>query len=120
MRPEAVQKYGVNFMSMINSLSFPFGGFRNGGLHKVMHQISGFRDGGLVNPVVIPAFQAGGLVEGGGDSDRRAGAMRPLNLTIGTETFGGLLAPEETAKAMERASIGKQISSTGTRPRWSR
>jgi hypothetical protein len=107
MRPEAVMRYGVNFMHMINSLQFPFQGFREGGL---------FHPGAMV----IPSFQAGGINQGGGGRGSSPASMRPLNLTIAGETFGGLLAPEGTAKALERAAIGRQVSSTGTRPRWNK
>lgn len=122
MRPEAVARYGIRFMDMINSLQFPTTGFRDGGLNRIAHSISGFRDGGLFNPraIVLPAFQAGGLNEG----DARAGGMsnlRPLSITIGVQSFDGLLAPEDTAKSLERAAVGRQISATArARPRWNK
>jgi hypothetical protein len=102
MRPEAVQKYGLSLMHMINSLQFPLGGFRFGGL--VLPRMG-----------PIPAFAAGGLNRAGG-----GGSSRTLNLTIGAETFSGLIAPEEVAKQLERASVKRQLGSTGVKPRWVR
>jgi hypothetical protein len=121
MRPEAVMKYGVRFMDLINSLSFPMNGFREGGLNRVVHTINTFRDGGLFNPraIVIPSFRTGGINESGGGKETTK-SMRPLNLTIGAEKFDGLLAPMDTAKAMERVAVGKQLSATGLRPRWNK
>jgi hypothetical protein len=100
MRPEAVQRYGVAFMHMINSLQFP-----------------GFRMGGLALPSLrsapVPAFAGGGL-------NRSAGATRTLNITLGDQTFRGLSAPEHVAQQLERAAINRQSSATGVKPRWQR
>ena len=125
MRPEAVQKYGVQFMQMINALAFPSNGFRSGGLNRVLHTISGisaFREGGLVMPrIALPAFAAGGINDGAaGRAAPGSRNMRPLSLTIGGETFRNLLAPEDTAKSLVRASVGRQASATGVRPRWNK
>jgi hypothetical protein len=93
MRPEAVRKYGVNFMHMINSMQFP--GFRAGGLN-----------------LKTPAYVAGGAA--------RAQNTRTMHITIGDQTFRNLVAPENTAKQLERAAINRQSTSTGVKPRWSR
>ena len=123
MRPEAVMKYGVHFMDMINALIFPSGGYREGGLHRVMHSIGNmpsFNTGGLFR-IALPAYAAGGINDGGKNGrGGRSPNMRPLSITIGGETFRGLNAPEDTAKALERAAIGRQTSATGVRPRWNK
>lgn len=93
MRPEAVRRYGVDFMHMINSMQFP--GYRAGGLN-----------------LKTPAYVAGGAA--------RAQNTRTMHITIGDQTFRNLVAPENTAKQLERAAISRQSSSTGVRPRWSR
>jgi hypothetical protein len=81
-------------------------------------KFKGFNAGGLVDSLrdgfsfgsPIPAFATGGMVT--------AGAKRPINLTIGTETFENLQAPEDVAERLVRFSIGKQIRSTGRKPAW--
>ena len=101
MQPEAVQKYGVALMHMINSLQFPLGGF---GL------------GGLVVPrmAAIPAFAGGGF--NGGSRP----AQRVLNLTIEGKSFPGLFVPENTAQALERFAVHSQIASAGRKQSWRR
>jgi hypothetical protein len=43
-------------------------------------------------------------------------ALRPINLTIGADTFAGLLAPEDVAQKLMQVAVSKQIRSAGRRP----
>lgn len=101
MRPEAVRRYGVGFMHMINSLRFPSKGFALGGLVE-----------GLGRPA-IPAFASGGLnlaaaaaIQGG----------TPFTLVIGNETFGGLTADDHAAHRLIRFGRKHNRASGGRAP----
>jgi hypothetical protein len=97
-RAAAVRKYGVNFMSRINSLNFPAA-------------IARFADGGLVLPQ--PSF-----VPGIASASQQQSMGRPLSLTIGGETFAGLLAPDDVAKKLIRYATDSQNRSLGRKPGW--
>jgi hypothetical protein len=58
----------------------------------------------------MPAFASGGLVSTG----------RTLHVTLGNETFRGLVAPEPVALAMERFAVHSQLSSGGRKQSWRR
>jgi hypothetical protein len=99
MRAAAVRKYGVSFMSAINSLRFDPGAL-------------GYALGGLIMPPPMqPNFAAGGLV-----TSPRAG--NTLNLTIGDQTFEGLTADDDTMDRLTRFASRRQLSSAGRKPRW--
>ena len=84
LRARAVRHYGLDLLNSLNGLRLPRGSLR------------GFNMGGLVDSlqVLMPQpmrFADGGAVPAGGPS-------RVLNLTIGGETFAGLIAPETVAQ----------------------
>jgi hypothetical protein len=118
VRPEAVRHYGIPLLQALNAMQLRFDGFRAGGLN-VMHRMAAFRDGGIVLPQIrVPAFAAGGIA--GDKSPRSGSSSRPFTIVIGGQSFGGLTAPEDTAKALERAAIRQQLTATGVRPRWNK
>lgn len=96
-RAAAVRKYGAHFMQRINSLSFP------------THLARGFAEGGLasVSPL-MPAYASPVSTSSG----------RPVNLTIGGETFAGLLAPEDVAEKLIRFATNQQSRLIGRKPAW--
>ena len=56
-------------------------------------------------------FAEGGLVPAANSS-----SLRPINLTLGADTFAGLLAPENVAQKLMQVAVSKQIRSAGRRP----
>ena len=101
---KAVRHYGQSFMHAINQMRLPKNLFR------------GFASGGLVNSLslLMPPplhFASGGAVPS------TSTPMRPLNLTIGSELFAGLLAPEDVARKLVRVATNQQIRSAGRKPR---
>ena len=100
--------------------------FRDGG-QVFAPQLQAFRDGGLVLPALverltsvavpmpIPAFATGGPV-----SASQQQQMTPVNLTIGGETFGGMMAPRDVADRLVRFAMGEQVRSAGRVPGWAR
>lgn len=91
MNSDATAHWGVDFMHAINNMS-----------------LTGFARGGLVGRT---AAQANNLSQS---------AKRVLNLTIGDQTFKGLTAPENVAKALVRYAVAAQTSSGGKQPGWVR
>lgn len=105
MRAKAVKKYGVGFMNAINQMRFPADALR------------GFASGGLVHalsPLMppVPRFADGGLVAA------PASAGRPINLSIGGETFNLSANDEETAERLSRFAVSRQTRSAGRKPGW--
>jgi hypothetical protein len=68
-----------------------------------------------INSLAFPRFASGGLVGGGAGGSRHV-----LNLTIGSETFSGLMVPEHTAEKLSQFAVSRKMSSTGYKPRWYR
>ncbi len=104
IKAAAVRKYGLAAMTAINSMRLPVGGIR------------GFAIGGLVDGFTATGGAApslSGVVEAA-----PAPAGRPFSLTIGGETFSGLLAPEDVAEKMISFATTRQIRSTGQMPSW--
>lgn len=102
-----VQKYGAGMIHLLNSLRLPkdfFRGFSLGGLAD-----------GINRSLAIPTFSMGGLATAG---PAAPAAMHTLNLTIGGETFHGLLAPEDTAASIMRFAAKRNIRRAGGRPSW--
>lgn len=97
VKTAAVRRYGLGFMHALNSMRLPKSGFSLGGMAGVSSRPS---FGG------IPSFASGGA------------AGRPLSLTIGGETFLGLLAPETVAEKLSRFATKKHVSSAGRKPSW--
>jgi len=95
IRAKAVQHYGRQFMAALNSMRLPRDGFSLGGLIADRLRVPG------------PRFAEGGQV---------TSAMRPINLSINSEAFGGMLAPEDVAQRLIRVAIGQQIRSAGRKP----
>ena len=100
MRAAAVRKYGLGLMGAINRLDLPE--FALGGLVESLQVL-------MPQP---PRFAEGGAVTGG--------PTRVLNLTIGGETFAGLIAPEIVAQKLTRVATKSQIRSAGRKPSWVR
>jgi hypothetical protein len=97
MRARAVAKYGSAFMHAINSGQFNLPGLAMGGMAMVAPA-----------PAYRARFAEGGLATGG----------RPLSLTIGGETFEGLVAPEDVADRLSRFANIRQVRSAGRKPSW--
>ena len=78
-----------------------------------------FAEGGLVHSLQLLMPPPMRLAEGGlAAAPAGSGAMRPINLTIGADSFAGLLAPEDVAQKLVRVAVGKQIRSAGRKPRY--
>jgi hypothetical protein len=107
VRSAAVRKYGASVFHALNSMRLPqdlFQGFSRGGLVERLQ---------VVMPPIAPLrFAEGGLVPApaGGSN------LRPINLQLGSETFAGLLAPEDVAQKLLRVAITRQIRSAGRKP----
>jgi hypothetical protein len=104
LRAAAVKKYGLSLLNSLNRMRIDPEAFAR------------FADGGLVRPMqlLMPQplrFAEGGLVPPGNGS-----ALRPINLTLGADTFAGLLAPENVAQKLMQVAVSKQIRSAGRRP----
>lgn len=102
VRAKAVAKYGVGFMRALNSGRLDLG------------KIAGYAMGGLVTQPTQPryGFATGGLVNNPRNADR------VLNLTIGNETFNGLMMPEEVGNKLTKYAVGRQTRSAGKKPSW--
>ena len=105
IRAAAVRKYGLSLFSALNRMRLDPGAFQR------------FAEGGLVRSlqVLMPQpirFAEGGLVP----QPASTASLRPINLTIGADTFAGLLAPEDVAQKLMQVAVGKQIRSAGRRP----
>jgi hypothetical protein len=105
VRAAAVRKYGLSLFNTLNRL------------HLDPNAFARFAEGGLVRSlqVLMPQpmhFAEGGLVP----QPASTASLRPINLTIGADTFAGLLAPEDVAQKLMQVAVGKQIRSAGRRP----
>jgi hypothetical protein len=98
VRAAAVRKYGLGMLNALNGMSLPR--FATGGLVPDMPRMS----------LTLPALASGGPVVAG----------RPLSLTLGGETFDGLIAPEQVATKFVKYATSKKLKSTGSRPGWMR
>jgi tape measure domain-containing protein len=94
MRARAVRKWGVNALARLN------------------RGLPAFASGGLVSMprmgTPVPAFSP----SGGGSNGR------PLSLSIGGETFDGLIAPDTVAEKLVRFATGKAVRRSGSTPSW--
>jgi hypothetical protein len=97
MRARAVKKYGLGFMHAVNRGLLDIRGFSFGG--------------GFVAPAPRVAFAGGGAVSG-------SAGLRALNLTIGNDTFEGLLMPEDVGNKLTKYAVAKQNRSAGRKPSW--
>jgi tape measure domain-containing protein len=100
MKAAAVRKFGVGFMHAINGLRLP--GFATGGL------VDGLTT--RLTPTAGWMPQVSAVLQGSGG--------RPINLTIGDETFEGLSAPADVADRLTRYALGRQVRSAGRKPNW--
>lgn len=98
MRAKSVAKYGLDFMHAVNSGRF---------------QLPEFQFGGFIapSPVRRVAFASGGEVKTGG-------RLQPLNLTIGQDTFEGILMPEDVGSKLTKYAVARQNRSAGRKPAW--
>jgi phage-related protein len=104
MTARAVRKYGTDFMHAINSGKFDPSSF-----------IRGFARGGLVGAFTTPQVS---FVPVGGRSGGTRAMSRILNLTIGDQTFSGLLAPDNVADSLTQFAVNRQARSAGRKPGW--
>src|SRR5581483_947515 len=100
VRAAAVRKYGLSLFDALNRMRLDPDAFAR------------FAQGGLVHSlqVLMPQpirFAEGGMAASG------TGTPRPINLTIGADSFAGLLAPEDVAQKLIRVAVSKQIRSAG-------
>lgn len=126
IRAAAVRRYGSSFFAALNNMRVPVAALRD--------LVNGFSAGGPVRvPVhdLVQGFASGGLVTGqsdpfrvvadalrSGGSERGDGATTRLDLTIGGETFRGLIAPRDVADKLTRFALGEQVKSGGRKPGW--
>lgn len=95
MQARAVAKYGSAFMQAVNSGVFDLGRFAGGGMI-------------MPAPVQRARFADGGPISSG----------RPLSLTIGGQTFDGLIAPNDVADQLSKFATIRQVRSAGRKPSW--
>lgn len=96
VRAKAVRKYGVGMLSALNGMRLP------------KFALGGHVAAPAGHAMPIPAFAGGGPVG------------RPLSLTIGGDTFEGLIAPETVAGKLVRYATARAVRSAGRRPSWSK
>lgn len=107
IKARAVRKYGTRLLGMLNGMrlpSFNMGGLA--GLPDFSARIPAFADGGLASA----ASGAGGMSGAGGG--------RSLSLTIGDETFDGLMAPEDVATRLAQYATSRNMRRAGRTPSW--
>ena len=98
IRARSVAKYGTALMHAINSGRF---------------SPSAFAFGGFVAP---PPSRSNFFADGGPVTANVGG--RTINLTIGGETFAGLIAPEDVADRLSKFATIRQVRSAGRKPSW--
>lgn len=98
MRAKAVRKYGAGFMAAVNGLRF---------------KMPTFALGGPVSTGALAMPGMGALAPSGSSG-------RPFSLTIGAETFEGLIAPDAVAHKLVRFAQTKAVRSAGRKPSWSK
>ena len=104
VRAAAVRKYGLSLLHSLNRMRVDPGAFAR------------FAEGGLVRPLQMLMPQPLRFAEGGLVPQPTVESLRPINLTIGADTFAGLLAPENVAQKLMQVAVSKQIRSAGRRP----
>ncbi len=105
IRAAAVRKYGLSLFNALNGMRFDPGVFAR------------FAEGGLARSLQALLPQPLHLAEGGLVA-APASSLRPINLTIGADSFAGLLAPEDVAQKLMQLAMSKQIRSAGRKPRF--
>src|SRR5262249_51010064 len=94
---------GVALFRQLNAMTIPKSQLR-------------FAAGGLVGDVMpsspIPRFASGGLVTAA------ASPSSTINLTIGAETFAGLMAPDSVAARLVTVADRQRMKSAGKKPSW--
>ena len=111
IKAAAVRKYGHGIFAALNSMRLSPNMMR--GL------LRGFKMGGMVD--MSSGLGAGTPLKlsGGGAVDSAGGVSRQtINLTIGGQTFAGLLAPKEVADKLTRFALNEQVKSGGRKPSW--
>lgn len=104
IRAAAVEKYGPDLLAAINGLRFPIPKFSAGGI------VDGINNA-FASLAPVPAFAAGGMVPA------TASPGRPINLTIGGETFP-VRADEDVATQMVRYAKKRAASQVSRKPWW--
>lgn len=105
MKARAVRKYGLNLMAAINSGRFKVPKFNTGGLVSAMQS-------GLSS--MTPSFSMPGVPDASGNGS----SGRPLTLVLDGQSYTGLTAQEETARALEKLSTKATLRSAGRKPTW--
>jgi hypothetical protein len=103
MRAAAVRKYGTALLYALNSMRLDPSAFQ------------GFAAGGLIEPLKLLMPSPLRMADGGA-VPATASQLRPINLTIGGETFGGLLAPDSVAQKLMQVAVSRQMRSNGRKP----
>jgi hypothetical protein len=103
IRAKAVRKYGTAFMNAVNRGTFDPRRF-----------IQGFARGGSPFAGLAPSLKFAPVSTGGGGASGGT-----LNLTIGDQSFDGLQIPDrDTAEALSRYVVSRQLASGGRPPSW--
>jgi hypothetical protein len=105
IRAAAVRKYGLSLFDALNRMRVDPSAFQR------------FAEGGLARSLQALVPQPLRLAEGGLVASP-SGALRPINLTIGADSFTGLLAPEDLAQKLMRLAVTQQVRSAGRKPRY--
>ena len=93
----AVRKYGLSLLHSLNRMRVDPGA------------LARFAEGGLVRPLQMLMPQPLHFADGGLVPQSNSQALRPINLTLGADTFAGLLAPESVAQKLMQVAVSKQI-----------
>lgn len=111
IRARAVSHYGPRLMHMINSMRLSRKDLANG--------IRGFNLGGMVDDFAmapaVPRFANGGMVRA---TAAQSSPTSVVNLSIGNETFPGLIAPAAVAERLVRFANSEHVKSAGRKPGW--
>lgn len=104
IKAAAVRKYGTSIFSALNQMRLPRGA------------VPQFNVGGLVDGLkagLVPGFAMGGLVAVAAPS----GGGRPINVTIGNDTFA-MSAPDDVADKLIKYASRRKVASAGRKPSW--
>lgn len=99
VKAKAVAKYGLGFLHALNSGKL---------------DLPAFNFGGFIAPSPVRQL----AFAGGGEVTQRGSSLQPLNLTIGQDTFEGLLMPEEVGSKLTKFAVSRQNRSGGRKPAW--
>lgn len=119
----AVKKYGLGFLNALNNLRLPkslfkgMKGFATGGLIGAMPRFSA---GGLVQRMSAPLMPAPVRLKRSAPAVQARKPLRPINLSIGGQGVGTVLAPEGVAARLHSYAQGQAMRQAGAAPSWKR